>query len=91
MLQGVAQWEEAFALLRAAPAPDEDAPLLPTGAAATALHDQFTRFVARLTPPAGAQPCRGFVAWLEALIGDLDPADAGPPTDAGLPGDGAAL
>lgn len=84
VLQGVAQWEEAFALLGEAQSPEEEAPLLPTGPAAAALRDQFSRFAQRITPPAGPQPCRVFVAWLEGLIGDLEATEESPPTDAGL-------
>jgi len=83
VIQGAEQWEQAFTLLEASGAAEDpvsgalaevgSAPPagLPAGAAAATLHAQFKRFASRITPPAGAQPCRTFVAWVEALIGEL--------------------
>ncbi|MDX9955335.1 MAG: PD-(D/E)XK nuclease family protein [Anaerolineae bacterium] len=101
VIQGLKQWDQAFTLLEASGEAEDpvlstlaDVGLappagLPVGAAAAALHEQFKRFVARITPPAGPQPCRTFVAWVEALMGELTtdslPADEAPlPVDAGL-------
>lgn len=101
VIQGLKQWDQAFTLLEASgeaedpllstladvgPAPPAG---LPVGVAAAALHEQFKRFVARITPPAGPQPCRTLVAWVEALMGELTtdslPADEAPlPVDVGL-------
>lgn len=90
VIQGVEQWQAALTLLRET-APGEDLAdtgigpaALPGGAAAAALLEQFTRFVQRVTPPAGPQPCRVWVAWLEGLIGELSTEDGEPPADAGL-------
>ena len=73
VIAGVGQWHEAFELL-AASAPADSANV-PTGEAARALRATFDRFVQRITPPPGAHPCRDFVAWIEALIGDAAPAE----------------
>ncbi len=87
VVAGLAQWEEAFALVEAAApqeAPDGEDTIpagVPTGADAATLHATFRRFVARVTPPEGARPYREFVAWLEALIGDDRNGDETPPED----------
>jgi ATP-dependent helicase/DNAse subunit B len=80
VLGGLEQWQEAFAQLRAvaerAAERDDGGPVLPaglpTGEAAERLWQRFQRFVDRVTPPEGRQPCRIWVAWLEALIGDAE-------------------
>ncbi len=100
VIQGRGQWDEALALLTASSSAedltDTGLPLpatLPIGEVAANLRDQFIRFITRITPPAGPQPCRVFVAWLEALIGDLgesrfagsvEEAEADARTDMGL-------
>jgi ATP-dependent helicase/DNAse subunit B len=84
VLGGLTQWQEAFELLSAAADPaaarDDEGTgpptTLPTGAAAERLWQRFQRFVARITPPEGAQPCRTHVAWLEALIGNVEAVEA---------------
>jgi hypothetical protein len=88
---GLEQWDEAFHLLMEAgprDALDEDTPavpdILPTGAAAQALHGKFQRFVQRITPPDGVRPCREFAGWLERLIGDTALPEGGPVTDLGV-------
>jgi RecB family exonuclease/superfamily I DNA/RNA helicase len=101
VISGLAQWEEALALLcaRAAGAVEADSALslrqaasfdvdetppapAPTAVeAALTLHALFRRFVDFLTPPAGEQPLRVFVGWLETLMGD-DPQQT-PDGDAG--------
>jgi ATP-dependent helicase/DNAse subunit B len=104
VISGLAQWEEALALLctRAAGAAEADSTFstrqsasfdvdetpqpaaAPAAEAARRLHALFRRFVDFLTPPAGEQPRRVFVGWLESLIGD-DPQPA-PDGDASQPG-----
>lgn len=88
---GLEQWEQAFELLtdpETAPVLDEERPerpaALPSGSDALALRNKFRSFVRRITPPAGDQPCRAFVAWIEGLIGESDPPHEGPPTDLGV-------
>ncbi len=90
VISGLAQWEEALALLctRAAGAAEGDSAFSPRQAAsfdvdeapqassppaaeaARTLQALFRRFVDFLTPPAGEQPRRVFVGWLETLMGD---------------------
>jgi len=76
VIAGPDQWDEALAALArktgpsAADEPDDDPPpAAPVGAAARQLQAKFHRFVARVTPPAGAHAYREFVLWLEQLIG----------------------
>ncbi|HHW88907.1 MAG TPA: hypothetical protein GX400_22180 [Chloroflexi bacterium] len=76
VLRGLDQWREALALNLAAAPPDThivtgaDCAPAPSGAdRATTLATRFQRFVELLTPPAATSQ-RGFVAWLEDLIGD---------------------
>jgi RecB family exonuclease len=72
VLRGFNQWREALVLNTAA------APLDADPATATALAARFQRFVDLLTPPT-ATSLRGFVAWLEDLIGaDAAERDAPP-------------
>lgn len=103
VISGLAQWEEALALLcaRVADGGENDSALspqpsasfdvdetpqpadAPAAEAARRLQTLFRHFVDFLTPPAGKQPQRVFVGWLETLIGD-DPqqtsdGDAGQP------------
>ncbi|MGD2178751.1 MAG: PD-(D/E)XK nuclease family protein, partial [Anaerolineae bacterium] len=81
-----------FALLSRAEGPsealDEEAPeipdVLPTGAQAEALRQTFRRLVERITPPPGPHRCRGFVAWIEDLIGDAGESMDEAPGTAGL-------
>lgn len=77
VLRGLEQWQTALALNLAAAPPAEDAPP-DTGAAVRAaeLATRFQRFVDLLTPPA-ANSLRGFVAWLEDLIGEDSGEDSG--------------
>jgi len=90
VIGGTAQWRETFELLSQAPTErdiqDEEGPempaALPTGEEAQRLWTLFQRFVTRITPPSGRQPCRTFVAWLEALIGEAEPGE----NDAPMPG-----
>ncbi len=72
VLRGLEQWQAALAL-DIASAPDTSA-----AARATTLATRFQRFVDLLTPPA-VTSLRGFVAWLEDLIGDDAAADDAPP------------
>ncbi len=88
---GEEQWEEVFDLLGASEPGrdrDEEGPRipdhLPVGDAATALRERFHRFARRIAPPEGEHPCRLFVGWLEALIGDAEPPEDGSPRDLGL-------
>lgn len=71
----IAQWQDTLARLEKINPTDEsterddevlDAPM---GAIATALAQKFQRFITRLAPPDRAT-MRGYVAWLEELIGD---------------------
>ena len=57
---------------------------LPRGEAARMLRAKFERFVAWITPPAGARSYRAFVGWLETLIGPMrsGPMRSGPTTSA---------
>ena len=76
VIEGLAQWEEAFDLLvyidPNTHAGDEDGipARLPTGETAAGLYATFRRFLQRITPPTGQHPFRTFVGWLEGLIGD---------------------
>jgi RecB family exonuclease len=81
VIGGLEQWREALDRLveslvatKACEDREEElsysAEIVPDAGAAEALRAQFERFVAQVTPPEGEQPCRVFVAWLEALIGD---------------------
>ncbi|MCJ7736642.1 MAG: PD-(D/E)XK nuclease family protein, partial [Anaerolineae bacterium] len=87
VIGGYEQWEAAFAWLREAGSPkgsrDEEGPALPealpTGEAATALWQTFERFVTRITLPEGCRSSAEHVAWLEALIGDVEAPEDGPP------------
>jgi ATP-dependent helicase/DNAse subunit B len=79
IIGGQTQWEQELSSLaayaREDAAEDENAPpvRLPVGAGAQALLDRFHAFLGVITPPAGQHGYRGFVAWLEQLIG-ADPA-----------------
>jgi len=91
VIGGLGQWEEAFELLaKTEPAESrhEEGPArppdLPGGEEALALQTRFQRFVRRVTPPPGPQPCRVFVAWLEGLIGSEEEPPDGLPTDLGV-------
>ncbi len=94
VIGGLDQWEETLALLcartDAGDDRDEELPpvpdVLPIGTQAEALRETFRRFVGRITPPRGEHTCRAFVAWLEALIGDvdLDPDEGTLGTDLGI-------
>jgi RecB family exonuclease len=80
VIAGPAQWREALARLAGlagAPVEEEDRGLpagLPRGEAARVLQARFERFLARVTPPAGARSYRDFTGWLESLIGEDAPA-----------------
>lgn len=83
VLGGLEAWRETFAILVAAPEQEDVENGLeeeglppgsaPHGPAAQALWNKFEAFVEQVTPPEGAQPCRIFVAWIEALIGPGEP------------------
>ena len=91
VIGGAAQWAEALDLLvaagpqenRAEEGPEPPAGL-PTGEQARHFRARFERFVRRVTPPAGAQPCRVFVAWVEELIGSEEAPEEGPAADLGV-------
>lgn len=78
VIGGLAQWEEALSRLarRSSEENGDDERGIPSGvpagAEATALLAKLRRFVLRLTPPETGST-RGFVAWLEQVIGE-DPA-----------------
>jgi len=88
VLGGLTQWQETLGALCPAGEDDPDAVAaqddergrpagVPCGPAARTLQDQFQRFIRRLAPPAGPQPFRTWVGWLEDLIGpdpQLEPA-----------------
>ncbi|NLG48958.1 MAG: hypothetical protein GX552_02460 [Chloroflexi bacterium] len=85
VIGGLDQWNEALARLAALAAKDDSAAQYeegePTdsslvGQRAAQLKGKFDRFVERLTPPASAT-YRGYVQWLETLIGD-DPKERDP-------------
>ncbi len=87
VVAGVAQWEEAFALLTQTDEEqsEEDATDILDRDNARALRDVFRTFVQRVTPPEGAHPCRDFVAWIEGLIGEASLSeDQRPPGDLGV-------
>ncbi len=77
VIGGLSQWDEVLVRLAErddAPgrAEDDERSLpanLPSSKAAQDLRAKFHRFVSRVTPPHGVQPCREFVRWLEVLIG----------------------
>jgi ATP-dependent helicase/nuclease subunit B len=75
VVASIAQWQDTLTRLANATTDDEsterDDPgsRAPTGASAATLSKKFDAFVARITPPANA-PVRGYVAWLEELIGE---------------------
>ncbi len=81
VLGGRSQWDETFDLLceagAAAESRDEDAveasDHVPVGEQAEALQRKFAWFCQRIAPPDGERPCRDFVAWLEGLIGEVEP------------------
>lgn len=91
VIQGVEQWEEAFARLIKLTHPgerrDEDLPepprQLPRGKGAVLLRDKFRRFVQRVQPPQGQHPYTTFIGWVEGIIGDQDPQQ-GDKTDLNL-------
>ena len=91
VIGGMEHWRETFDLLRATAeepqALDEEGPpvpdLLPTGDDAERLWELFRGFVERITPPRGHHSCRDFVAWLEDLIGDVEPDQDAAPAPAG--------
>jgi ATP-dependent helicase/nuclease subunit B len=81
VIGGLEQWREALdrlveSLATAGTREEREeelaqaAQIVPDAAAAEALRAQFERFVAQVTPPEGAFPCRVFVTWIEALVGD---------------------
>jgi len=81
VIGGLDQWREALdRLVESLSTVDESAErdeegarsseIVPDQGAAEFLRAQFERFVEQVTPPAGELPCRRFVAWIEALIGD---------------------
>lgn len=80
VMGGHEQWLEALEALAHRPEPaaesDEEAlpPSVPAGDEARRLLVKFIRFATRLTPPAGSQPTRDWVRWLEQLIGQPDEA-----------------
>jgi len=89
VIGGLDQWEDAFALLSRlrGEALDEEAPVLPTAldaGAVAALHLKFQRFVRRVSPPEDMASFRGFVAWLEGLIGSDEPDAHGLASDLGV-------
>ena len=75
---GVEQWEEALARAVARHRLEDEEPEVdgeepaarpPALVQAEALQRKWLRFRAAVTPPAGEQPVRAFVRWLEDLIG----------------------
>ena len=83
VIAGLDQWEEAFEALKgieddesAAETEEieerDDSPRRLTSHRVQELHGRFSRFVERLSPPAGRQTARTFTRWLETLIG-IDP------------------
>ncbi len=76
VIEGQAQWEEAFDLLihmdpNTTTEEEDGIPAhLPTGERAAALRATFHRFLQRITPPQGKHTYRTFVGWLEGLIGE---------------------
>jgi ATP-dependent helicase/nuclease subunit B len=86
---GLDQWREAFSLLaeaepRAGSVDDPDVEVVRRIGSVRELQTTFDRFAARITPPQGIHACRDFVAWMEALIGDIEPPETGVVTDLGV-------
>ena len=87
---GLDQWAEAFDLLGDAGRVENledgerDVPSnLPTGASPESLRRKFRAFVERIRPPQGQLQCRGYVAWLEGLIGNFKDSEEPSDSDGG--------